>query len=65
MNAHVRSGRSRASPKGVLERAVRFWPARYFAERDREGGLLAVLDSDTGRLWVRLGDAPNAWASVE
>jgi len=65
MNSQARSSRSRASLKGMLERAVRSWPSRYLAERDREGGLLAVLDGDTGRLWVRLGDAPNAWACVE
>ncbi len=65
MNAQVRSGRRRASPKGMLERAIRCWPARYLAERDSEGGLRAVLDADTGRLWVRLGELPNAWACVE
>ena len=65
MNAQTRSGQRRKSPNGMLERAIRCWPARYFAERDRAGSLQAVLDADTGRLWVRLGDSPNAWACVE
>ena len=37
-----------------LENGIRHQPERYLAERDADGRLVSVADTDTGRVWFRI-----------
>ena len=44
-----------------LERAIKQNPERWLPEYDKEDKLNTVVDADSGRIWVRIGEEGWGW----